>query len=154
MNRYRLNTKNFSKAKRGIRGGKEYILKPCLNCSPNANAILHMNKKTYYEVPLDLQKKYKNYLPKLEDWNISGGSTENNRISIDVIFWSCANCGTKSPINYINWNKKGKITGNHLKLFELIEDLDDVCYSSNLKEKWHLEAFEKRNFINIEKESA
>jgi phage pi2 protein 07 len=51
----------------------------------------------------------------------------------------------------LHWNKKGKITGNHYKDYgELIEDLDDVWYSSDLKEKWHLESFEKRNFINIE----
>jgi hypothetical protein len=30
MKRYRLNTKNFSKAKRGIRGGEYYLEKPCL----------------------------------------------------------------------------------------------------------------------------
>ena len=154
MNRYRLNTKNFSKFKRGVRGGEHYIEKPCLSCQPNNNAILHMRAETYYQVPLELQKKYKKYLPKLEDYSIEAGATEENRISIKILFWSCANCSTKAPINYINWNKKGKITGNHLKLFELIEDLDDVGYTRNLNEKWHLESFAKQNFINIKKERA
>jgi|TARA_Y100000034_G_scaffold13632_1_gene14240 hypothetical protein len=147
MNRYRLNYKNFSKFKRGFRLGEKYIEQPCLNCQTDANAILLMKKETYYRVPLELQKKYKKYLPKLAEWETE--STEENRLSIEILFWECANCGTKAPINYINWNKKGKITGNHLKLFELIEDLDDVGYNSGLKEKWHLDAFEKGNFINI-----
>ena len=150
MNRYRLNTKNFSKFKRGYRCGETYIEQPCLCCSPDRNAILHMEKKTYYRVPLELQKKYKKYLPKLSEWDI--GSTEENRSSIEILFWSCANCGAKAPINHINWNKKGKITGNHLKLFELIEDLDDVGYNRDLNEEWHLESFEKGNFININEE--
>ena len=148
MNRYRLNYKNFSKFKRGYRSGETYIEQPCLCCSPNINAILHMQKETYYGVPLELQKKYKKYLPKLNtEWETE--STEENRLSIEILFWECANCGTKAPINYINWNKKGKITGNHLKLFELIEDLDDVGYNRDLNEEWHLDAFEKGNFINI-----
>ena len=150
MNRYRLNTKNFSKFKRGYRCGETYIEQPCLCCSPDRNAILHMEKKTYYRVPLELQKKYKKYLPKLSEWDI--GSTEENRMSIDILFWECANCEAKAPINHINWNKKGKITGNHLKLFELIEDLDDVGYNRDLNEEWHLESFEKGNFININEE--
>ena len=141
MNRYRLNYKNFSKFKRGVRGGAQYVEQPCLNCQTDANAILLMKKETYYEVPKDLLIKYKKYLPKLSD--------RMSQADIDILFWECANCGTKAPINYINWNKKGKMTGNHLKLFELIEDLDDVGYHSDLKEKWHLDAFEKGNFINI-----
>ena len=52
-------------------------------------------------------------------------------------------------MKYSNWNKKKGITGNHFKLFELIEDLDDVS-GIEFDREWHLEAFEKRNFINIE----
>jgi hypothetical protein len=65
MNRYRLNTKNFSKAKRGIRGGEYYIRKTMfrLYCQ-----IVHCNSlnkkcKTYYEIPKELLNKYKKYLP-------------------------------------------------------------------------------------------
>ncbi len=140
MNRYRLNYKNFSKFKRGYKKGEQYILQPCLNCQPNGEAILRMQKETYYEVPKDLLIKYKKYLPKLSD--------RMSQADIDILFWECANCGTKAPANYINWNKKG-LTGNHLKLFELIEDLDDVGYNSGLNEEWHLESFKKGNFINI-----
>jgi len=73
--------------------------------------------------------------------------------SIEIIFWECRNCATKSPMKYSNWNYSKGITGNHFKLFELIEDLDDVS-RIEFDREWHLEAFEKRNFINIEKESA
>ena len=151
MNRYRLNTKNFSKAKRGIRGGEYYLEKPCLGCNPNRNAIHKQEIKTYYEIPKELLNKYKKYLPNLTDTEIEVGITLENRQSVNIIFWECRNCSTKSPMKYSNWNKKG-ITGNHFKLFELIEDLDDVS-RIEFDREWHLEAFEKRNFINIEKES-
>ena len=148
MNRYRLNTKNFSKFKRGSRGGEYYLEKPCLGCNPNSNAIHKQEIKTYYEIPKELLNKYKKYLPNLTDTEIEVGITLENRQSVDIIFWECRNCSTKSPMKYSNWNKKG-ITGNHFKLFELIEDLDDVS-GIEFDREWHLEAFEKRNFINIE----
>ena len=70
MNRYRLNYKNFSKFKRGVRGGAQYVEQPCLNCQTSGGAIFKMKKETYYRVPLELQKKYKKYLPKLAEWEI------------------------------------------------------------------------------------
>jgi len=149
MNRYRLNTKNFSKAKRGIRGGEYYLEKPCLGCTPDSNAIHKQEIKTYYEIPKELLNKYKKYLPNLTDTEIEVGITIENRQSVNIIFWECRNCSTKSPMKYSNWNKKKGITGNHFKLFELIEDLDDVS-CIEFDREWHLEAFEKRNFINIE----
>jgi len=148
MNRYRLNTKNFSKFKRGIRGGEYYIEKPCLGCMPNDNAIHSPNCKTYYSVPKELLNKYKKYLPNLTPTQIEVGFTEETRSSVDIVFWECRNCGTKSPQKWINWDySKGK-TGNHLKLFNLIEDLEDVS-CIDFDKKWHLESFEKQNFINI-----
>jgi hypothetical protein len=154
MDRYRLNTKNFSKFKRGLRSGEYYIEKPCLSCMPNDTAIHSPNCKTYYSVPKELLNKYKKYLPNLTPSEIEVGFTEENRSSVNIIFWECRNCSTKSPKKWINWDySKGK-TGNHFELFKLIEDLDDVCYNRDLNEKWHLESFEKENFINIEKERA
>ncbi len=152
MNRYRLNTKNFSKAKRGIRGGEYYLEKPCLGCNPDSNGIHKQESKSYYEIPKELLNKYKKYLPKLTPTEIEVGITMEDR-SIEIIFWECRNCATKSPMKYSNWNYSKGITGNHFKLFELIEDLDDVS-RIEFDREWHLEAFEKRNFINIEKESA
>jgi len=152
MNRYRLNTKNFSKAKRGIRGGEYYLEKPCLGCIPDSNAIHKQESKSYYEIPKELLNKYKKYLPNLTPTEIEVGITMEDR-SIEIIFWECRNCATKSPMKYSNWNYSKGITGNHFKLFELIEDLDDVS-RIEFDREWHLEAFEKRNFINIEKESA
>ena len=152
MNRYRLNTKNFSKAKRGIRGGEYYLEKPCLGCNPDSNAIHKHESKSYYEIPKELLDKYKKYLPNLTPTEIEVGITIEDR-SIEIIFWECRNCATKSPMKYSNWNYSKGITGNHFKLFELIEDLDDVS-RIEFDREWHLEAFEKRNFINIEKESA
>ena len=149
MNRYRLNTKNFSKAKRGIRGGEYYLEKPCLGCNPNSNAIHKQEIKSYYGIPKELLNKYKKYLPNLTDIQIEVGITLENRDSVDIIFWECRNCGTKSPRKYSNWDYSKGITGNHFKLFELIEDLDDVS-CIEFDREWHLEAFEKRNFINIE----
>jgi hypothetical protein len=148
MNRYRLNTKNFSKAKRGIRGGEYYLEKPCLGCTPDSNAIHKQEIKTYYEIPKELLNKYKKYLPNLTDTEIEVGITIENRQSVNIIFWECRNCSTKSPMKYSNWNKKKGITGNHFKLFNLIEDLDDVS-CIDFDKKWHLESFEKQNFINI-----
>ena len=154
MNRYRLNTKNFSKFKRGIRNGEHYLEKPCLSCSPNDTAIHSPNSKTYYSVPKELLNKYKKYLPNLTDTEIEVGITIENRESVNIIFWECRNCSTKSPYKWINWDYSKGVTGNHFELFNLIEDLDDVCYNRDLNEKWHLESFEKQNFINIEKERA
>ena len=150
MERYRLNTKNFSKFKRGVRGGEHYIEKPCLSCVPNDMAIHSPNIKSYYDVSKNLLNKYKKYLPNLTPTQIEVGMTLENRSSVEIIFWECRNCSTKSPMKYSNWNySKGK-TGNHLKLFELIEDLDDVGYNRDLNTEWHLVAFEKGNFINTE----
>jgi len=148
MSRYRLNTKNFSKAKRGIRGGEYYLEKPCLGCIPDSNAIHKQESKSYYEIPKELLNKYKKYLPNLTPTEIEVGITMEDR-SIEIIFWECRNCATKSPMKYSNWNYLKGITGNHFKLFELIEDLDDVS-GIEFDREWHLEAFEKRNFINIE----
>jgi hypothetical protein len=150
MERYRVNPKNFPKFKRGQRSGEYYLEKPCLVCQPNDIAIHRPEKKTYYEVSLELQKKYKEYLPKLQDWEIEAGSTEEIRNNIDVLFWECRNCKAKSPMKYSNWDSSKGVTGNHYKLFEMIEDLDDVKFGMKLNKKWHLEAFAKQNFINIE----
>ena len=147
MNRYRVNPKNFPKFKRGFRGGEYYLEKPCLGCQTNSFAIHKEGKQTFYPSK-ELLNKYKKYLPKLTSTEIEVGITEENRDSVEIIFWECRNCGTKTPQKYSNWDYSKGITGNHYKLFELIEDLNEVS-NIDFKEEWHLKAFENKNFINI-----
>ena len=147
MKRYRVNPKNFPKFKRGFRSGEYYLEKPCLGCQPNSFAIHRENKEKFYPSK-ELLNKYKKYLPKLTPIQIEVGFTEENRDSVEIIFWECRNCGTKTPQKYINWDYSKGITGNHYKLFELIEDLDEVS-NIDFKEEWHLKAFNNKNFIDI-----
>ena len=120
MKRYRLNRKIFG-IKRYVSNKVQYIKKPCLGCMPDRDAIHTCNQKTYYDIPEQLKNKY----------NISQDSIYKH-----IGFWECCNCRTKSPI-------KG-----FTKLFNLIEDLDDVS-NIEFKEEWHLRAFENKYFVQI-----